>query len=127
MTTSPEGKEGEQLMTILDTRPTQTRRRKDDNGRSAGPSVESGRQAKGLCMTCAHASSCAARLRTREAVTFCEEFRVSEAESTKPVPRSISPVTPPGIVQGLCATCRHQESCRLRRGTDPVWQCEEFS
>ena len=84
-------------------------------------------EARGLCVTCAHASSCASRLRAREAVTFCEEFSVSEAQSTRPSRHHGSPVKPSGIVRGLCATCDHRESCRIRRGNAIVWECEEFS
>lgn len=87
----------------------------------------------GLCISCRKADECTFPRNPLKPVLQCEEF---EAFPCKPGGTEYSPAGRQGRSEtlvanaakhlGLCANCKHLETCTFPRPEGGVWRCDEY-
>jgi len=89
----------------------------------------------GLCATCKNASTCMYLRGASKPILHCEEFEpFPPRPGTNPAEAKMSKLTskPENTPQakpkhlGLCANCKHRETCKFPKPTGGVWHCEEY-
>jgi hypothetical protein len=87
----------------------------------------------GLCATCRNAPTCMYLRNASEPILHCEEFEESPLDTGKqPMEAKMSLVNFPEDPQekpkyfGLCANCKHRETCKFPKPPGGVWHCEEY-
>jgi hypothetical protein len=92
----------------------------------------------GLCATCGIVDTCISAKNGGYPVVECEEYAADErtfseiVEVTAPTPTQKATLvvkTPEeeAVIEGLCETCTHRETCTFPRPEGGVWHCEEFA
>ncbi len=105
--------------------------------RDACAPVERRAESSGLCMTCAHVSTCTFLRRDTPPVLCCEEFdgrQEHRSGATADVMAQSATVHTQATYvrersskfKGLCATCEKRKLCTFPRAEGGVWHCEEF-
>jgi hypothetical protein len=89
----------------------------------------------GLCGTCRNASTCMYLRSSSKPILHCEEYEEPPPPpGKKPMEATMSMLTnnPVNYSQekskyfGLCANCKHRETCKFPKPQGGVWHCEEY-
>jgi hypothetical protein len=92
----------------------------------------------GLCATCAVVDTCISAKNSGYPVVECEEYEedgrtfsetvevrtLRTREKVKPLAKTPEEEA---VVEGLCETCVHRETCTFPRVEGGVWHCEEYA
>jgi len=89
----------------------------------------------GLCSTCRNAPTCMYLRNSSKPVLQCEEYEEFPSEPGKKPMEAKKPISknnPGGNPKekpkyfGLCANCKHRETCTFPKPQGGVWHCEEY-
>jgi hypothetical protein len=87
----------------------------------------------GLCGTCRNAPTCMYLRNSSKPILHCEEFEEFPCDAdNNPMEAKMSLVRSEGNPQekskyfGLCANCKHRDTCTFPKPQGGVWHCEEY-
>jgi len=92
----------------------------------------------GLCATCSVVDTCVSAKNSGYPVVECEEYEEdgrtfsetvevrTSRTSDKAQPLAKTPDAE-AVVEGLCETCAHRDTCTFPRLEGGVWHCEEYA
>lgn len=90
---------------------------------------------EGLCASCRKASHCTFPREPGRPVLQCEEFEGWPSEPRADPPRDVPTKAERAArdeqkgrdrVLGLCANCKHRDTCTFPRPAGGVWRCDEY-